>query len=140
MKNSILKLKKHSWVLVAGGLLVAGLCGTVCASAQEPTEGKTIEAKKFQRLMKKKNAVLLDVRTLEEYKEGHIPGSVQIDVLKTDDFKKQVASLDKNKTYLIYCRSGKRSRDAMTLLNESGFTKLFDLKGGFSNWTGAKEK
>lgn len=140
MKNSILNLKKHRWILVAGGLLLAGLCGTVCTQAQEPIAGKTIEAKKFQRLMKKKNAVLIDVRTTEEYKEGHIPGSVQIDVLKKDDFKKQVASLEKNKIYLLYCRSGKRSRDAMTLMHESGFGKLYDLKGGYSTWAGAKEK
>lgn len=137
-----LKLKKKGWILVAGGFLLAGLCGTICAQAQsqEPTPGKTVEAKKFQRLMKKKNAVLLDVRTLEEYKEGHIPGSQQIDVLKTDDFKARVAALDKNKTYLLYCRSGKRSRDAMAILKGSGFSKLYDLAGGFTAWPGKKEK
>ncbi len=137
-----LKLKKNGWILLAGGFLLAGLCGTVCAQAQsqEPASGKTVEAKKFQRLMKKKNAVLLDVRTIEEYKEGHIPGSQQIDVLKADDFKARIAALDKNKTYLLYCRSGKRSRDAMEILQASGFPKLYDLEGGFTAWPGKKEK
>ncbi len=135
-----LKLKKNGWILVAGGLLLAGLCGTVCAAAQEPAPGKTVQPKKFQRLMKKKNTVLLDVRTAEEYIAGHIPGSRQIDVLKTDDFKAAVATLDKSKTYLLYCRSGKRSRDAMAILQGSGFSKLYDLEGGFTAWPGKKEK
>jgi len=84
--------------------------------------------------------VLLDVRTTDEYRSGHIPGSIQIDVLKTEDFKKQVAALDKHKTYLLYCRSGKRSNTAKVLMKESGFTKLVDLEGGFSKWEGAKEQ
>lgn len=135
-----LKLKKNGWILLAGGFLLAGLCGTVCAQAQEPAPGKTVEAKKFQRLMKKKNAVLLDVRTSEEYKEGHIAGSQQMDVLQADDFKARVATLDKSKTYLLYCRSGKRSKDAMAILQGSGFNKLYDLEGGFTAWPGKKEK
>ena len=90
--------------------------------------------------LKKKNTILLDVRTEVEYKAGHIPGSLQIDFLKTEDFKKQVAVLDKSKPYLLYCRSGKRSKDAMSVMKEMGFTKLFDLQGGFNSWEGVKEQ
>ena len=100
----------------------------------------TVSQNKFQRLLKKKNTILLDVRTEVEYKAGHIPGSLQIDFLKTEDFKKQVAVLDKSKPYLLYCRSGKRSKDAMTVMKEMGFTKLFDLQGGFNSWEGVKEQ
>ncbi len=135
-----LNLKKNSHFFLAGVLVLAGLCGTVCAQAQEPAAGKTVEAKKFQRLMKKKNAVLLDVRTPEEYKEGHIPGSEQIDVLQETVFRNRIASLDKNKTYLVYCRSGKRSKTAMTIMGETGFKKLYDLEGGYTAWPGSKEK
>lgn len=127
-------------MLVAGGLVLAGLCGTVCAAAQEPAAGKTVAAQKFQRLMKKKNAVVLDVRTTEEYSEGHIPGSQQIDVLQESEFKTRVASLDKGKTYLLYCRSGKRSKTAMTIMKEAGFGKLYDLEGGYTAWPGEKVK
>lgn len=134
------KKNGNSGFIIAAVLILAGLCGTVCVQAQNNTAGKTISQKKFERLSKKKNAVVLDVRTTEEYKAGHIPNATQIDVLQKEAFKAQVSGLDKNKTYLIYCRSGKRSKEAMILMKELGFTKLFDLNGGYSNWTGAKEK
>lgn len=131
--------KKNRWLLLVTSLFLAGLCGPLCIQAQETAAGKTISQKKFQRLSKKKNSVVLDVRTIEEYKAGHIPNAVQTDVLKKEDFKARVAGLDKNKIYLVYCRSGKRSKDAMNLMKEMGFTRLYDLDGGFSGWTGAKE-
>ena len=133
-------IKKKSLLIIAGGLLLAGLCSTVCVQAQDNTAGKTVSQNKFQRLINKKNTILLDVRTEVEYKAGHIPGSLQIDFLKIEDFKKQVAVLDKSKPYLLYCRSGKRSKDAMTVMKEMGFTKLFDLQGGFNSWEGVKEQ
>lgn len=131
--------KKKGWILVAGFLLLAGLCGNICAQEPAPAAGKTISPKKFERLMKKKNSIVLDVRTTAEYKAGHIPGSLQIDVLQAEQFKKEVAALDKNKSYLLYCRSGKRSADAMQLMKAAGFGKLYDLEGGFNGWTGEKE-
>lgn len=140
MAISFQGLKKKGWILLAGGLLLAGLCGTVCVSAQDSTAGKTVSQQKFQRLMKKKNTVLLDVRTPGEYKAGHIPGAVLLDVLQPGHFKKELAVLDKNKKYLLYCRSGKRSTDARFLMKTAGFTKLYDLEGGFSKWEGAKEQ
>ncbi|MBP6215571.1 MAG: rhodanese-like domain-containing protein [Chitinophagaceae bacterium] len=140
MALSLQTIKKKSLLIIAGGLLLAGLCSTVCVQAQDNTAGKTVSQNKFQRLLKKKNTILLDVRTEVEYKAGHIPGSLQIDFLKTEDFKKQVAVLDKSKPYLLYCRSGKRSKDAMTVMKEMGFTKLFDLQGGFNSWEGVKEQ
>ena len=133
-------IKKKSLLIIAGGLLLAGLCSTVCVQAQDNTAGKTVSQNKFQRLLNKKNTILLDVRTEVEYKAGHIPGSLQIDFLKTEDFKKQVAVLDKSKPYLLYCRSGKRSKDAMSVMKEMCFTKLFDLQGGFNSWEGVKEQ
>ena len=133
-------IKKKSLLIIAGGLLLAGLCSTVCVQAQDNTAGKTVSQNKFQRLINKKNTILLDVRTEVEYKAGHIPGSLQIDFLKTEEYKKQVAVLDKSKPYLLYCRSGKRSKDAMTVMKEMGFTKLFDLQGGFNSWEGVKEQ
>lgn len=139
MNTIVDKIKRNSWIIIAAGFLLAGLCGSVCVQAQDNAAGKTVSQKKFQRMSKKKNSVVLDVRTTDEFKAGHIPTAAQIDVLKTEEFKAQVASLDKKKTYLVYCRSGKRSKDAMRIMNELGFTKLYDLDGGFSNWTGVKE-
>ncbi len=140
MSTILKKIKRNGWIFIAAGLMLAGLCGSFCVQAQNNPAGKTISEKKFDRLSKKKNTVVLDVRTTDEYKAGHIPHATQIDVLKKDDFKAQIAGLDKNKTYLVYCRSGKRSKDAMNIMKEMGFTKLYDLDGGFTNWTGPKEQ
>ena len=139
MNTLILQIKRKNWLLIAAGIFIAGLCIPVCIQAQDTAAGKTITQKKFQRLNKKKNSVLLDVRTIDEYKAGHIPGATQTDVLKKDEFKNKVSTLDKKKTYLLYCRSGKRSKEAMKLMKEMGFTKLYDLDGGFNVWTGEKE-
>jgi rhodanese-related sulfurtransferase len=139
MKNAVQLIRRKSWILISAGLILAGLCGPLCVQAQDTTAGKTIPKKKFERL-KKKNTVLLDVRSSDEYKAGHIPNAVQIDVLNPDNFKKQIAGLDKNKKYLVYCRTAKRSKTAMGIMKQSGFTRLYDLKGGFSKWEGAKEK
>lgn len=140
MHTNTFNLRKYSWLLLAVGLLSAGLCGNLCAQDPVNPGGKKIQAKKFTRLMKKKNTVLLDVRTEQEYKEGHIPGSIQVDVLQTGDFNTKIGSLEKNKTYLVYCRSGKRSAQAIQIMQQAGFRKLYDLEGGFSKWTGAREQ
>ena len=117
-------------------LLISGASPGV--NAQDSTAGKTVSQKRFQRMAKKKNAVLLDVRTPGEFKEGHIPGSLQLNVQNSEEFNAGIATLDKKKTYLLYCRSGKRSNQAKLQMKAAGFKKLFDLEGGFSQWQGAK--
>lgn len=72
------------------------------------------------------NLILLDVRTVEEYSSGYIPNSVNIDVL-SPDFKSKIELLDKNKEYLIYCRSGNRSTIASSIMATNGFTKIYNL-------------
>lgn len=134
MTQIIRNINAKLWILI----LIAFLIG-VSAQSQDSTAGKTLSQKKFQRLLKKKNTVLLDVRTSDEYKAGHIPDAKQIDVLKKEDFKKQISTLDKNKKYFLYCRSGKRSNSAKILMKELGFNKLYDLKGGYKEWSGPNE-
>lgn len=72
------------------------------------------------------NLILLDVRTAEEYSSGYIPNSVNIDVL-SPDFKSKIELLDKNKEYLIYCRSGNRSTIASSIMATNGFIKIYNL-------------
>jgi len=139
MKNFFLQIKRKNQLLLPIVVLIAALFSTISLPAQDKTTGKTLTQKKFQQLMSKRNTVILDVRTPEEYKEGHIPGSLQIDVLKAENFKQSVAGMDKNKKYLIYCHSGKRSASAKFIMKNLGFKKLYDLDGGFSKWTGKKE-
>lgn len=72
------------------------------------------------------NLILLDVRTAEEYSSGYIPNSINIDVLSSD-FKSKIELLDKNKEYLIYCRSGNRSAIASSIMATNGFIKIYNL-------------
>ena len=95
---------------------------------------QNLSPEEFDKLRReKKDAVVLDVRTKEEYEKGHIPGSVLID-FTSDDFAKEVAKLDKNKTYLVHCGSGGRSARACNKMGQAQFTNLFNLEGGMTAW------
>ena len=73
------------------------------------------------------NLVILDVRTREEYLSGNIPNAINIDVL-SQDFKSKIDMLDKNKEYLIYCRSGNRSSIASSIMSTNGFINIYSLE------------
>ena len=88
-----------------------------------------------QKLAANSGAVLLDVRTPEEVAEGALPGALNID-FKAPDFQEKIAALDKSKPYFVYCKVGGRSGKAATLMNESGFQEVHNLKGGYDAWVG----
>ncbi len=101
---------------------------------------KELSQEEWQEKMKNdKDAVILDVRTEEEVEEGYIPNSKNIDIYKGQGFINEVEKLDKSKHYYIYCRSGKRSSQACTLLDQMGFDETYNLIGGFSEWEGEKK-
>ena len=81
------------------------------------------------------NAVIIDVRTPEEWAEGIQPNSKQINFLSLTDFLSAVESLDKNKSYFLYCRSGNRSAQACMYMHDKGFN-TFNLIGGMMSWDG----
>ncbi|MFZ5944637.1 MAG: rhodanese-like domain-containing protein [Bacillota bacterium] len=86
----------------------------------------------YERLQHEKNIILLDVRTLEEYNEKHIPQSILIPV---DVLKEQAEELleDKEAPIFVYCRSGNRSAKAAEILVELGYKKVYNL-GGINSW------
>ena len=94
---------------------------------------KRVEVEEFDKLRQNKANVVLDVRTEREFKDGHIPGAINIDV-KAPDFAEKSAKLDKSKTYLVHCAAGGRSATACGKLSQAGFTNLFDLAPGFHGW------
>jgi rhodanese-related sulfurtransferase len=89
-----------------------------------------------KQLAEDNNAVVLDVRTQEEVDEGIIPNAIHIDIFKGQGFIYEVEELDKSKTYFIYCKSGGRSGQACSIMNQLGFENAYNLIGGFSNWQG----
>ena len=86
------------------------------------------------------NAVILDVRTEEEVEEGYIPDAKNLDIYKGQEFVDELEKLDKSKNYYVYCRSGARSAQACTLMDQMGFNKTFNLVGGFSKWEGPRSE
>lgn len=80
-----------------------------------------------------KEFIIVDVRTPEEFEEGHIENSININFYESN-FEDQINNLDKDKKYLIYCRSGARSSKTLELMKELNFNEVYDLQGGFINW------
>lgn len=73
--------------------------------------------------------LIVDVRTSGEFETGHIEGALNIDV-GLPNFKEEIDRLDKNKKYLVYCRSGNRSKFAGRIMESLGFKEVYDLDGG----------
>ena len=76
---------------------------------------------------------IIDVRTPIEFEQGHIEKAINVDY-KEANFIEKISAFDKSKTLLIYCRSGNRSGKASKIMDSLGFTKIYDLEGGFMNW------
>ena len=89
-----------------------------------------------QALTEQQQAVVLDVRTQEEFESGYIPKAINIDIQMVPSFIDEINSLDKNKSYYVYCRSGARSSQAVQLMRELGFNNTFNLLGGILDWEG----
>ena len=79
--------------------------------------------------------VVLDVRTPAEFAAGHLPGVVNVD-FRSPDFQAQAGTLDRGKSYLVYCRTGHRSGLALPILHRLGFTSLYHLEDGITVWQG----
>lgn len=77
--------------------------------------------------------VILDVRTPEEFAEGHIDDAIMIDFY-SDDFADQLAGLDPDVPYVLYCRSGNRSGQTLAIMEQLGFTSVQDVDGGAIAW------
>jgi rhodanese-related sulfurtransferase len=108
-----------------------------CSSSKGSDNGiKRLTNAQFKKEAAKPNTVVIDVRTPDEYNEGHIEGAVLMDYLETEKFTKQVLTLDPEKNYILYCRSGKRSLNAANIMVSKGFKKVSDLKDGISEWDG----
>lgn len=82
-------------------------------------------------------ATLLDVRTEDEFLEGHIPGAINIEIGEMSD--EDIEQLDKEKTYVLYCRSGGRSSRAAQMLEALDFGDVYNLEGGYMEWVKTQE-
>lgn len=92
-----------------------------------------VSPEEMQSLLEMEDIQLVDVRTPEEYKDGYIKHSQNID-FNSPTFDEDISKLDKNKPVILYCRSGGRSAKCSQKLKEAGFIKIYDLEGGITQW------
>lgn len=121
--------------------IVAAVTLSACSSeTQAPAsapefDGAHVDAAVFVAATEVEGVTVIDVRSPEEFAQGHIPGAVNINV-EGADFAAQVAALDPEAYYAVYCRSGNRSRVAIEFMTQAGVTKTVGLEGGIGAWTG----
>jgi rhodanese-related sulfurtransferase len=112
-------------------LFVVVLGSILSANAQTI---KTLPAADFEtKAASVKDKIILDVRTTEEYKEGHLAQATNIDYYGSD-FKNQVSKLDTSKPVFVYCKAGGRSASSCEILKQLGFKEVYNLQGGLTDW------
>lgn len=109
---------------------------TDAISSVQQNSYKNIDAKTFMEKMKDSTVVVIDVRTPGEVQSGYIKGADLFIDINGSDFSKKINALDKSKTYLMYCRSGGRSGRASSFMIQNGFSSVFNLNGGITNYPG----
>ena len=114
-------------------LFPVGLFLAACSGSNAATDLSSAE---FSAKIVESGVVVLDVRTAGEFAEGHIPNAINIDV-EAATFDSEIANLDKNATYAVYCHSGRRSGIAVGKMADAGFTHLFNLKSGIADLSAA---
>lgn len=117
--------------------ILALLTLTSAFSQEAESEEVTIERvdkETFESALESGDYILFDVRTVEEYMDGHIEGAKSLNFLD-DQFDKTISNLPKDKKYLIYCKSGGRSAKALQKMKDAGFKHVLELEGGYQNWS-----
>ena len=114
----------------------AGIClffSTLFSCQQKGEDFESVSADEFATLIADSDIQRLDVRTVAEYSEEHIPGSININVLDEQFAVVADSTLRKDAPVALYCRSGKRSKKAAAILSQKGYT-VYDLDNGFIGW------
>ncbi len=110
-------------------------CSTETAPEDVAFDGSHVSASTFAAATEVDGVTVIDVRTPAEYAEGHLPGALNLDI-NGADFAAQVAELDPEAEYAVYCRSGNRSAAAIDYMTSAGVTQTVGLSGGIGAWTG----
>jgi len=135
MKKPLLVL----WVSLVTGVVLTGGCAEITTPEQEaptqiienitPPEAFTL----IQDNQDNPDFMIIDVRTPQEFDEEHIENALNIDYY-SETFRDELNKLDKNKTYLIHCRSGGRSGRALAIMAELNFREVYNMSGGINQW------
>lgn len=132
-------------LVLSGSIAVAG-CSSPLSSdaptastaraslAANPQNGSALAVDQFAAATERSGVVIIDVRTAQEFVQGHLAGAVNIDV-SSPDFAGRVKELDSTRPYAVYCHSGNRSAVAVGAMTSAGFVDVVHLAGGITAWT-----
>ena len=132
---------KTAWLLLSLVLALTLCFGCSAPETETPAQIlKDITAEDANELIRENednpDFMIIDVRTPAEYADGNIEDSVLID-FNAGDFEEQIGQLDRDGKYLVYCRSGNRSGQAVDYMQEQGFKEVYNMLGGIGAWTAA---
>ena len=129
-------MKRLAFILIAAVILLTGC--SIGGTGNSASYHQIAQEEAKEMMTKNDGHVIVDVRRQDEYDEGHIPGAVLIPNESITD--KQPEQLpDLNQVILIYCRSGRRSKEASQKLADMGYTNIYEV-GGINTWNGEIEK
>lgn len=117
-------------------ILIPVFTFSFCQPASTSQDGHinlTITTDEFDRKLSEENVQLLDVRTQQEFSDGHLETALNYDV-NSNDFEKDLDKLDKSKPVLVYCLSAGRSAQAATIMEKRGFVAVYNMRGGLLKW------
>ena len=132
-------MKKYHYVIIVSLLIITIFVSSCVGQTDTPDqilEDITVQEafELIKRNHENSNFIILDIRTLEEFNEGHIENAFNIDFY-SETFKEELDKLNKDNTYFIYCRSGNRSGRAIPVMKELGFKEVYNLSVGIKEWT-----
>jgi rhodanese-related sulfurtransferase len=119
-------MKKLIYILPILLIVILSACG------KETPEIENISAEEANKLIDNDEVIVLDVRTFEEFEQGHIPNAT---LLPLQELEGRLDELNKEETYLVVCRSGNRSAQASEILLNNGFSNIYNMTSGMNSWT-----
>lgn len=130
-------MKKIMLPLLLFALMAVSSC-VQCSVSHIGGNFRRADVAGFKEFIANPDVQIVDVRTAAEYNAGHIPGSINIDVLKGHE--ELATMLDPERPVALYCRSGRRSETAGRVLEKVFFRNVVDLEGGYNEWIKSSEK
>jgi phage shock protein E len=130
-------VRRSTHLALALAAVTAVACTTAAADGGDAAPGvRAVPATEAAPLLDDPNVIVLDIRTPAEVAQARLPRAVTIDYYDPT-FAQQVEQLDRDATYLMYCRSGNRSSGARALMSQLGFRDVVDVNGGIIEWANA---
>lgn len=128
-------MKTNSFTFFVASILL--IVSSAFAEEKAADGAVHVKADAAAKLVQEKKVTVLDIRTPEEFGEGHIAGAQNLDFLKSTEFEAKLKDLDKSKPYLVHCQSGGRSSRSLKVFKKLGFETIYHLDGGLGGWQAA---